>query len=134
MDFFVQNPHSMDLPSPSSETDSNATVDMRNSMVSNGPDGGGMQDQSRPLYYLSINFDGPTACCPCRMNIYPKNRVMSYQPILKRQPNDEDPITIGPKECDNLRAAIRDGSGFIIGIGIPRFHKFQPINSPIVGD
>ena len=47
----------MDLLSPSSETDSNATVDMRNSMVSNGPDGGGMQDKSRLLYYLKIDFD-----------------------------------------------------------------------------
>lgn len=50
---------------------------------------------------------------------------------MKRQQNDKDPINIGPKEWYNLREAICDGGCFIIWIGIPRFHKFQPINSPI---
>ena len=63
----------MDLLSPSSETDSNATVDMRNSMVSNGPDGGGMQDKSRLLYYLKIDFDASNAWNAYEsMDIYPK--------------------------------------------------------------
>ena len=101
---------------------------MRNSMVSNGADGGGMQDQGRPLYYVNILLDAVPGSRENRKSIYFRPGWWSHQPVLKRQSNDKDPLSIGPKECDNLRQAIRDGSGFIIGIEIPRYHDFQPIN------